>query len=66
MILEVITFLGIFTNAGLIVYTSNYFQSEGKIIIFAALLITFLALKYFIRFIVPDEPEAALILNKRH
>lgn len=23
-------------------------------------------MKYFIRFIVPDEPESALILNKRH
>ncbi len=30
------------------------------------LLIVFLALKYFLRFIIPDEPESALIVNKRH
>ena len=30
------------------------------------LLVTFLAIKYFIRFIIPDVPESAMILNKRH
>lgn len=34
--------------------------------VFSSLLVFFLAVKYFIRFLVPSEPEAAIILNKRH
>lgn len=37
-----------------------------RIILFSSLLIIFLATKYFFRFIIPDTPEIALILNKRH
>lgn len=65
IILEVITFFGIFCNAGLIVYTSDSVKGN-KIVIFSVLLIVLLASKYLIRFIVPDEPESAIILNKRH
>ncbi|CAD8105641.1 unnamed protein product [Paramecium primaurelia] len=65
IILEVITFFGIFSNSGLIVYTSQTIQTN-QIVIFSVLLVVFLALKYFIRFLVPDEPESATILNKRH
>ncbi len=41
-------------------------QRESQIVAFSSLLITFLALKYFLRFIIPDTPESVLILNKRH
>ena len=30
------------------------------------MLVVFLAVKYFLRFIIPDTPENALIINKRH
>jgi anoctamin-10 len=63
--LEVITFFGIFSNAGLIVYTSGSIQTD-KIVTFSILLVVFLGIKYFIRFIIPDAPESAMILNKRH
>ncbi|KAM3139399.1 hypothetical protein pb186bvf_008424 [Paramecium bursaria] len=66
IIIEVITFLGIFCNAGLIVFTSQTVPSDQQIILFSILLVVFLALKYLIRFLVPDEPESARILNKRH
>jgi anoctamin-10 len=65
IILEVITFFGIFSNAGLIVYTSNSIKSD-RIVTFSILLVVFLGIKYFIRFIIPDAPESAMILNKRH
>ena len=65
VILEVITFFGIFSNAGLIVYTSGAIK-EQQIVTFSVILVTFLAIKYFIRFIIPDQPETASILLKRH
>lgn len=65
MILEIITFFGIFTNAGLIVYTSASIE-ENKLTVFAGLLIIFLILKYLIRFLIPDEPESTSFLNARH
>lgn len=65
VILEVITFFGIFSNAGLVVYTSHAIK-ENQLVVFSSLLVFFLAVKYFIRFLVPSEPEAAIILNKRH
>lgn len=65
VILEIITFFGIFTNAGLIVYTSASIE-ENKLTVFAGLLIIFLILKYLIRFLIPDEPESTSFLNARH
>jgi anoctamin-10 len=65
IILEVITFFAIFSNAGLIVYTSQSI-TNNQIVTFSILLVVFLGTKYFIRFIIPDEPESAIILNKRH
>jgi anoctamin-10 len=65
VILEVITFFGIFSNAGLIVYTSDSVKGD-RIVTFSILLVVFLGTKYFIRFIIPDAPESAMILNKRH
>lgn len=61
-----ITFVSIFSNAGLIAYTSGSFDENSRLVVFVALLITFLATKYFLRFIIPDTPEGAMIINKRH
>lgn len=33
---------------------------------FSVLLICFLAIKYVLRFIIPDTPEVAVTINKRH
>jgi anoctamin-10 len=60
-----ISFLAIFTNAGLIVFTSEIITTN-QAEVFTILLIAFLAVKYLIRFLIPDEPAEALILNKRH
>ncbi|CAD8121664.1 unnamed protein product [Paramecium sonneborni] len=65
IIFEMISFLAIFTNAGLIVFTSEIIK-ENQVQVFSTLLIVFLTLKYIIRFLVPDEPAEALLLNKRH
>lgn len=66
IILEVITFLAIFSNAGLIVFTSQTIAKDSQLVVFSTLLVVFLGLKYLIRFLVPDEPESARILGKRH
>ncbi|CAD8200754.1 unnamed protein product [Paramecium pentaurelia] len=65
IIFEMISFLAIFTNAGLIVFTSEIIK-ENQVQVFTTLLIVFLTLKYIIRFLVPDEPAEALVLNRRH
>ncbi|CAD8202207.1 unnamed protein product [Paramecium octaurelia] len=65
VIFEMISFLAIFTNAGLIVFTSEIIK-ENQVQVFSTLLIVFLTLKYIIRFLVPDEPAEALVLNRRH
>ncbi|CAD8114697.1 unnamed protein product [Paramecium sonneborni] len=65
IILDIITFLGIFVNAGLIVFTSGFFTKNQELI-FPAILVSFLVLKYIIRFVIPSYPESARILTARH
>ncbi|CAK70527.1 unnamed protein product (macronuclear) [Paramecium tetraurelia] len=64
IILDIITFLGIFVNAGLIVFTSGFFTSNQELI-FPVILVSFLVLKYIIRFVIPSYPESARILTAR-
>ncbi|KRX07124.1 hypothetical protein PPERSA_09338 [Pseudocohnilembus persalinus] len=83
LILDLISFSAIFSNSGLIAYTSqpivkgnfrlidmgdDYVHNERdeKVVIFCTLLIVFLAIKYLFRYLIPDSPEIADLINKRH
>ncbi|EGR33655.1 hypothetical protein IMG5_047010 [Ichthyophthirius multifiliis] len=66
LIIDIISFISIFANAGLIVYTSKLVEKSYQIIVFISLLFGFLFIKYLLRFLIPDVPEKALIINKRH
>ena len=50
----------------MIAYTSKAIPDNQADRIFIILISTFLAVKFFIRFVVPDVPESAYIINTRH
>ena len=64
-ILEIISFFGIFTNAGLIAFTSGAFK-KNNIMYFTIVLLIFLSVKYLAKMIIPDVPKEAMIIRKRH
>lgn len=67
IILDFISFLAIFSNAAIIIFTSN--STDGLalgFLVFVFLLVVFLILKYFIRYLIPDVPGKADTLMKRH
>jgi anoctamin-10 len=67
IILDLISFLAIFSNAAIIIFTSK--STDGlalDFLVFVIVLIFFLILKYFIRYLIPDIPGKANILIKRH
>ncbi len=61
-----ISFISIFTNSGLIAFTSDIFDSNNRIIVFIILSLIFLVVKFLIKFVVPDSPHVVKILMKRH
>ena len=66
MILDLISFLAIFVNAGLIASTTKTFEGESIVTAFILLLLLFLSLKYFTRMAIPDVPAGVIITSKRH
>ena len=66
IILDFISFISIFVNAGLICFTIQVLDVNKRYMAFAIMVIAFLTLKYFVRVIVPDVPEKTLTLKKRH
>ena len=50
---------------GLIVFTSGAITTDLSTS-FVILLVTFLAIKFVIRFLVPDTPESANLISQRH
>ncbi|CAD8148836.1 unnamed protein product [Paramecium octaurelia] len=65
VILDIITFFGILSNAGLLVYTSNSIE-DNKIEFFASILVIFFALNFVIKILVSPESESATLLLQRH
>lgn len=68
IILDLISFFAIFFNTGLIIITAQVASNSNisTLFLFVILLLIFLALKYFIRFLIPDIPQKANILTQRH
>ena len=68
VILDLISFLAIFSNTGIIILTAGVAgnSSISTLFLFMVLLLIFLGLKYVIRFLIPDVPQKANILNQRH
>lgn len=68
-IIDFISFVGIFTNSGLIAYAgkvSDDISSADQIKIFVLFSLAFLAIKYFVKAIIPDVPERVILMGKRH
>ena len=64
-IFQIISFLGIFTNAGLIAFTSNIIFTR-KIMFFTIFLLLFLGIKYLAMVFIPDIPNNVSMIKKRH
>ncbi len=65
IIFDLISYLAIFCNAALIAYTGEVFP-RNRNFAFIILLVVFLGIKFCIRSLVPDVPEKASTLLKRH
>lgn len=63
-----ISFLGVFFNAGLLIFTTEAIGNdfENQIILFVVLVIFFLALKYCVKLLINFEPEKVKMLKLRH
>ena len=58
IIMELVNFLGIAQNAGLVAWTSGAFEKD-RIKVFIGLLLTLLAIKYLTTFFLPSVPRKA-------
>jgi hypothetical protein len=66
-ILEFITYVGIFTNVGIIAFTSaTKSTGEEAFVVFIVLVIVFLAIRSFIADFIPDAPDGIRTVLKRH
>ncbi|CAD8205990.1 unnamed protein product [Paramecium pentaurelia] len=65
-IMDVIAFLSVFCNAGLIVFTSGVVPPDSQSSSYAIFVIVFLGLKYFSSFIISPVPEKASLILTRH
>lgn len=68
IILDLISFCAIFFNVGIIIITAEVASgsSISNLFLFIVLLLIFLGLKFFIRYLIPDFPSKAKILTERH
>ena len=66
MILDFISFVAIFINAGLIASTTETFEGDDRITVFVLLIIILLGMKYITRTAVADIPDEVVITSKRH
>jgi hypothetical protein len=65
LIIEIIVFMSVFSNAGLIAYTSDVVKKD-KMGSFLAISLILLSAKYLSKFIIPEKPEKANLINIRH
>lgn len=66
-ILEIITFLSIFCNAGLIVFTAGIVGEGGsQTLSFVSFVLVFLAFRYITSIAISPFPEKARLILARH
>ena len=68
-ILEIISILSIFSNVGILVFTSNNFVGlnlKWKLVLFMCLVYFYILLKMILSSFIPDTPEHIIEIQNRH